>query len=78
MKHAILLTSLLITMLLPSCASNTNPQPRQACAHAPAGQYCVQSGDTLTRLSQRFGVSVADLKRWNQLSSETIHIGDKL
>lgn len=78
MKHAILLTSLLITVLLSSCASNTNPQPRQACAHAPAGQYCVQSGDTLTRLSQRFSVSVTDLKRWNQLSSETIHVGDKL
>ncbi len=73
-------TILLITTatLLAACGSSGNSNGRRACTNAPAGQYCIQSGDTLTRISQRFRVSVADLRRWNQLPDDTIHVGDKL
>lgn len=69
----ILLTT---TALLAACAGDGNS--RRPCTNPPAGQYCIQTGDTLTRISQRFRVNVADLRRWNHLSSDTIHVGDKL
>jgi membrane-bound lytic murein transglycosylase D len=33
-----------------------------------AGRYAVRKGDTLQSISRRFGVSVANLQRWNRLS----------
>lgn len=38
----------------------------------------VKSGDTLSGLSRRYGVSVAKLMKWNNLSSSRIRIGQKL
>ncbi len=38
----------------------------------------VRSGDTLTSIASRYRTSVANLKEWNHLSSNTIHVGDKL
>ncbi len=40
--------------------------------------YRVRRGDTLSEIAQRFGVSVRDLKRWNNLSSNTIRVGQRL
>lgn len=40
--------------------------------------YVVKSGDTLSRIGKEFGVSVANLKSWNNLSSDMIYIGQKL
>jgi peptidoglycan endopeptidase LytE len=50
-------------------------------ASAPsAGQdtYTVVSGDSLSRIAQRFHVSVAELRRWNQLKSSLLHPGQVL
>lgn len=67
------------TALLAACAGNSpNSNGRRACTNAPVGQYCIQSGDTLTRIAQRFRVSVAELRHWNNLPDDTIHVGDKL
>jgi len=49
--------------LLTACASGPSYGP------APAGYYRVQDGDTLTRVAREHGRSVADLVRWNRLSS---------
>lgn len=40
--------------------------------------YTVKSGDTLSAIAKRNGVSVANLKKWNNLTSDLILIGQKL
>lgn len=40
--------------------------------------YKVKKGDTLIKIAKKFGVSVKQLKKWNKLSSNVIHIGDKI
>lgn len=40
--------------------------------------YTVQSGDTLWKISQNNQVSLSDLKAWNQLTSDTIYVNQKL
>lgn len=40
--------------------------------------YRVKRGDSLWRIAKQFNVSVAKLKHWNQLSSDTLNIGDTL
>ena len=40
--------------------------------------YKVRSGDCLGRIASRYGVSVANLKRWNNLKSNNIRVGQVL
>lgn len=40
--------------------------------------YVIKSGDTLSHIASRNNVSVASLKRWNNLSSDMIYAGQKL
>jgi len=40
--------------------------------------YTVRRGDALSEIAQKYGVSVADLKRWNNLSGNTIRVGQEL
>src|SRR5699024_5933895 len=40
--------------------------------------YTVKSGDTLSHVASRNGVTVANLKKWNNLTSDLILIGQKL
>ncbi len=42
------------------------------------GTYTVRRGDSLSRIAQSFGVSVVQLKRWNDLRDDLIRPGDKL
>ena len=42
------------------------------------GSYTVRRGDSLSVIALRFGVSLANLKSSNSLSSDTIHIGQLL
>lgn len=43
-----------------------------------AGSYVVRSGDSLSMIAQRFGVSTADLRRANDLRNDVIRIGQEL
>ena len=40
--------------------------------------YQVKSGDALSRLAKKHGVSMAELRRINNLKSDNIQIGQKL
>lgn len=40
--------------------------------------YVVKSGDSLSRIGAQYGVSVSNLKKWNNLRSDLILIGQKL
>jgi murein DD-endopeptidase MepM/ murein hydrolase activator NlpD len=60
--------------MLPSAEKH---QQRPA-APAPGGSYVVQSGDTLTNIASRTGVSIDTLKAANGLSGSTIRIGQRL
>jgi len=42
------------------------------------GSHTVAKGETLYRISKEYGVSIKDLKAWNQLADNTIHVGQKL
>jgi LysM repeat protein len=54
--------------------------PTRTARPAPARStvHTVQSGDNLTRIAQRYGVTVQQLMSWNNLSSETIRPGQRL
>jgi len=40
--------------------------------------YTVRSGDNLSTIAQKYGVSVSDIKKWNNLKSTKIYVGQKL
>jgi lysophospholipase L1-like esterase len=54
-------------------ASSPNPIPPK-----PSTYYVVKSGDTLSAIASRKHTTVAALKRANNLSSDTIRVGQKL
>ena len=47
-------------------------------AMSDGGSHTVAKGETLYRLSKQYGVTVDDLKAWNNLSDNTIHVGQKI
>ncbi len=40
--------------------------------------YKVQKGDTLAKISRKFGVKIKDLRRWNGIAGSALKIGQKL
>ena len=41
-------------------------------------EYTVQKGDNIASIARKNGVPVSDIKIWNDLSDDTIQLGDKL
>ena len=52
--------------------------PAPAPPSRTATYYRVRRGDSLWKIARRFGVTVADLKRWNHLKSNTLRPGQRL
>ncbi len=58
---------------------STRTQPAVATANLPAsGVYTIGRSDTLWDISMKFNISVTNLKRWNNLSGNTIYPGNRL
>jgi membrane-bound lytic murein transglycosylase D len=38
----------------------------------------VKSGDTLSSIARQYGTTVAQLKKWNSLRSNTLRVGQRL
>ena len=64
-QQAVPIHSKTITVARASTVSCSNP-------------YTVRKGDTLAKIAQRCGVSIASLKKLNGLSSNTISVGQTL
>jgi len=85
-------TIVIPTPYSPSKVASTSPPASKSSAaesisepsseSAPVQQektvHTVRRGDTLYKIASRHGTSVAELKRWNHLKSDTIHPGDRL
>jgi membrane-bound lytic murein transglycosylase D len=54
-------------------ASSTETQKNSNATH-----HTVQSGESLTLIAKKYGISVAQLKQWNNLASEKIHPNTRL
>jgi membrane-bound lytic murein transglycosylase D len=55
--------------------SQPQTQPTQLAAN---GYHTVKSGETLSSISKRYGVSVDQLKAWNRMSNTKLAVGQKL
>ncbi len=68
----------------PTEAERTAPkaaEPRPQPVDAPAEKskvHVVAPGETLFRLSQNYGVNVEELRRWNNLTDNTIKVGQEI
>jgi len=40
--------------------------------------HTVKKGETLAKIADKYDVTIADLKKWNKLKSDTIEVGQKL
>ena len=62
-------------------AKPKNPEPTQTPKKAKETKhitYTVKSGDTLSGIAKKHHVSVADLKKWNNLKNDLIRVNQKL
>jgi membrane-bound lytic murein transglycosylase D len=58
-------------------------KPATANRAAPASKtttltYRVRTGDTLSKIADKFDVTIAEIKRWNNLRGSSIGVGDRL
>ncbi|WP_413488262.1 LysM peptidoglycan-binding domain-containing protein [Carnobacterium divergens] len=56
----------------------TPPAGNSNSGSTTSGTYTVVSGDSLWAIANKNGVSVANLKAWNKLTTDTIFVGQKL
>lgn len=61
--------------------SNKNESPSNSSdtqTNVSSSTYTVKSGDTLSAIARSHNVSVNNIKKWNNLTSDVIYIGQKL
>lgn len=66
------LSSLLLVMVL--LALPAEP----ASAQAQDSTHIVQQGETLFSISKQYGVSIAEIRRWNSLENNSLNVGQQL
>jgi 3D (Asp-Asp-Asp) domain-containing protein/LysM repeat protein len=62
-------------LIYPNQRLHISGKPQQG---KTADTHTVVKGDSLWKISQKYGVSIADLKAWNNLSTDTIYPGQSL
>lgn len=68
----------------PENKPEVKPQEKPSKPNQPSGTngsqkvYTVKSGDTLSGIGRQYGVSVANLKSWNGLTSDMIYVNQQL
>lgn len=62
----------------PAVVASPSPAPAAPPAQANTTTYRVVSGDTLSKISRSYKVSVAQLMSWNNLSTSNIRVGQVL
>jgi len=77
MKQKLMTSTLALALGLGGIAGFANVDKAHA-AEDTQGKYIVQHGDTLNKISQKYNVSVQQIKQWNGLSSDLILVGQKL
>ena len=66
-----------LTVVGTPTAPAARPAPRAAAPSRPSS-HTVRSGEHLTGIAQRYGVSISELREWNGLSSDVIRVGQRL
>lgn len=61
-----------------SSSKNNTSSSNQQSSGSSSTVYTVKSGDTLSHIAVNYGVTVSNLKKWNNLSSDRIYVGQKL
>ena len=61
-----------------TAAASSSSSSSSTRSSTPTGTYTVKSGDTLSGIATRHGVTVNQLKQWNGLTSNNIRVGQKL
>ncbi|MGF3067061.1 LysM peptidoglycan-binding domain-containing protein, partial [Facklamia sp. P12950] len=59
----------------PNLTSNLNPSKPDSNTQVAVKTYVVQNGDSLYSVAKKFGVSVSNLKKWNEMTSNTLYAG---
>lgn len=64
-------------------AKREKPMPENVVIASPDVEkkvivYRVKSGDYMGKIAEKHGVSISNIKKWNHLKSNTVHVGQKL
>lgn len=54
---------------------NAKPVTETSNADATAMTHTVKTGDLLSKIATKYGVTVAELKKWNNMKSNTVYLG---
>ncbi|MEI6311988.1 MAG: glucosaminidase domain-containing protein [Bacteroidota bacterium] len=61
-----------------SNTTNNNIEEEKVISKTTVKSYVVQTGDTLYNISKRYGVSIEDLTKWNNIINNSISLGQTL
>ncbi|HEX5353949.1 MAG TPA: substrate-binding domain-containing protein [Rhodanobacteraceae bacterium] len=62
----------------PGAAAKADPSQPTTVPAPRRVDYTVASGDTLSKIAQKYSVSVEELRRWNDLHGDTLQVGQVL
>lgn len=59
-------------------STSTNQKTNTSSAATTTKTHVVRKNETLSSIANKYGCTVADLKRWNGLKSSTVYVGQKI